>query len=136
MSNLEAAPAEVTCGASHSVGAEVLRPREVPLGGPEGDPGTAHAPATATLVWSVRGVSSTTTGPVSAHMDVPPHPHTGLQTVSWLFRSGEVGAPRQLRGACGRAARRAESDDRGRGHLSAPKCRSSRTRLCTVCSCG
>ncbi len=28
-------------------------------------------------------------GPVSARMDVPPHPHTGLQTVSWLF-SGEV----------------------------------------------
>jgi quercetin 2,3-dioxygenase len=28
-------------------------------------------------------------GPASARMDVPPHPHTGLQTVSWLF-SGEV----------------------------------------------
>jgi redox-sensitive bicupin YhaK (pirin superfamily) len=28
-------------------------------------------------------------GPVRARMDVPPHPHTGLQTVSWLF-SGEV----------------------------------------------
>ncbi len=23
-------------------------------------------------------------------MDVPPHPHTGLQTVSWLFRGGEI----------------------------------------------
>lgn len=28
-------------------------------------------------------------GPASARMDVPPHPHTGLQTVSWLF-GGEV----------------------------------------------
>lgn len=28
-------------------------------------------------------------GPVRAKMDVPPHPHTGLQTASWLF-SGEV----------------------------------------------
>jgi redox-sensitive bicupin YhaK (pirin superfamily) len=28
-------------------------------------------------------------GPAAARMDVPPHPHTGLQTVSWLF-SGEV----------------------------------------------
>lgn len=28
-------------------------------------------------------------GPTPAQMDVPPHPHTGLQTVSWLF-SGEV----------------------------------------------
>jgi quercetin 2,3-dioxygenase len=27
-------------------------------------------------------------GPVSARMDVPPHPHTGLQTVSWLFGGG------------------------------------------------
>lgn len=28
-------------------------------------------------------------GPAHTRMDVPPHPHTGLQTVSWLF-SGEV----------------------------------------------
>jgi quercetin 2,3-dioxygenase len=27
-------------------------------------------------------------GPVNAKMDVPPHPHTGLQTVSWLFSGG------------------------------------------------
>jgi redox-sensitive bicupin YhaK (pirin superfamily) len=27
-------------------------------------------------------------GPVTAKMDVPPHPHTGLQTVSWLFSGG------------------------------------------------
>jgi len=27
-------------------------------------------------------------GPVRARMDVPPHPHTGLQTVSWLFSGG------------------------------------------------
>ena len=27
-------------------------------------------------------------GPASARMDVAPHPHTGLQTVSWLFSGG------------------------------------------------
>jgi quercetin 2,3-dioxygenase len=53
MSNLEAAPAEVACGASQVAGTEVLHPREVPLGG-------------------LRA----------------PHPHTGLQTVSWLFSGG------------------------------------------------
>ena len=43
-------------------------------------------------------------------MDVPPHPHTGLQTVSWLFeRRGR--APRQRRRARAGAARRAEPDD-------------------------
>ena len=34
MSNLEAAPAEVACGASQVAGTEVLHPQEVPLSGP------------------------------------------------------------------------------------------------------
>jgi quercetin 2,3-dioxygenase len=63
MSNTDTAPAEVACAAS--VFAGVLHPREVPLGGPR--------------AIRVRGGTG---------MDVPPHPHTGLQTASWLFSGG------------------------------------------------
>jgi quercetin 2,3-dioxygenase len=88
MSNLEAAPAEVACSASRAAGIEVLRPREVPLGGPRA------LRVQRTLPQRQRSLIGAWCfidhyGPVSARMDVPPHPHTGLQTVSWLF-SGEV----------------------------------------------
>ena len=88
MSNLEPAPVEVACAASPSAGIEVLRPREVPLGGPRAM--RVHR----TLPQRQRSLIGAWCfidhyGPASARMDVPPHPHTGLQTVSWLF-SGEV----------------------------------------------
>ena len=50
----------------------------------------------------------------SGGMDLPPHPHTGLQTVSWLF-AGRAGAPRQRRQHRHGAARRDEPDDRRLG---------------------
>jgi redox-sensitive bicupin YhaK (pirin superfamily) len=90
VSNTDAAPAEVACVASSFTG--VLHPREVPLGGPRAIRVRRTLPQRERSLigaWcfadhygphDVRG----TTG-----MDVPPHPHTGLQTVSWLF-SGEV----------------------------------------------
>ncbi len=90
MSNTDTAPAEVACVASPFAG--VLHPREVPLGGPRAIRVRRTLPQRERSLigaWcfadhygphDVRG----TTG-----MDVPPHPHTGLQTVSWLF-SGEV----------------------------------------------
>jgi redox-sensitive bicupin YhaK (pirin superfamily) len=90
VSNTDAAPAEVACVASPFAG--VLHPREVPLGGPRAIRVRRTLPQRERSLigaWcfadhygphDVRG----TTG-----MDVPPHPHTGLQTVSWLF-SGEV----------------------------------------------
>ena len=90
MSNIDAAPAEVACVASPFAG--VLHPREVPLGGPRAIKVRRTLPQRERSLigaWcfadhygphDVRG---------SAGMDVPPHPHTGLQTVSWLF-SGEV----------------------------------------------
>ena len=97
----------------------MLHPREVPLGGPRAIRVRRTLPQRERSLigaWcfadhygphDVRG---------GAGMDVPPHPHTGLQTVSWLF-SGEV----EHRDSAGRArdgaARRAEPDDRGRGHL-------------------
>ncbi len=88
MSNLEPAPVEVACAASPSAGIEVLRPREVPLGGPRAM--RVHR----TLPQRHRSLIGAWCfidhyGPAPARMDVPPHPHTGLQTVSWLF-SGEV----------------------------------------------
>lgn len=88
MSNLETAPAEVACRASRVAGIEVLRPREVPLGGPRAIQVRRTLPQRQrSLIGAWCFVDHY--GPVSARMDVPPHPHTGLQTVSWLF-SGEV----------------------------------------------
>jgi quercetin 2,3-dioxygenase len=90
MSNAEAAPAEVACAASPFAG--VLHPREVPLGGPRAIRVRRTLPQRERSLigaWcfadhygphDVRGGQG---------MDVPPHPHTGLQTVSWLF-DGEV----------------------------------------------
>ncbi|OSC31691.1 pirin [Mycobacterium vulneris] len=92
MSNLEAAPAEVACAASQQFDAsamvEVLRPREVPLGGPRAIRVQRILPQRQrSLVGAWCFIDRY--GPVAGRMDVPPHPHTGLQTVSWLF-SGEV----------------------------------------------
>lgn len=88
MSNLETAPAEVACCAAKGAGIEVLHPREVPLGGPRAIRVQRTLPQRQrSLIGAWCFVDHY--GPVSAHMDVAPHPHTGLQTVSWLF-SGEV----------------------------------------------
>lgn len=88
MSNLESAPIEVACAASPSVGTEVLRPREVPLGGPRAMRVRRTLPQRQrSLIGAWCFIDHY--GPASVRMDVPPHPHTGLQTVSWLF-SGEV----------------------------------------------
>jgi quercetin 2,3-dioxygenase len=90
VSNTDTAPAEVACVASPFAG--VLHPREVPLGGPRAIRVRRTLPQRERSLigaWcfadhygphDVRGGTG---------MDVPPHPHTGLQTVSWLF-SGEV----------------------------------------------
>jgi redox-sensitive bicupin YhaK (pirin superfamily) len=87
MSNLEAAPAEVECSAAQIVGTEVLHPREVPLGGPRAIRVQRTLPQQQrSLIGAWCFVDHY--GPVSASMDVPPHPHTGLQTASWLFSGG------------------------------------------------
>jgi redox-sensitive bicupin YhaK (pirin superfamily) len=90
VSNTDTAPAELACAASTFAG--VLHPREVPLGGPRAIRVRRTLPQRdRSLIgaWcfadhygphNVRGGTG---------MDVPPHPHTGLQTVSWLF-TGEV----------------------------------------------
>jgi redox-sensitive bicupin YhaK (pirin superfamily) len=92
MSNLETEPAEVACSASQvarvSPVVQVLHPREVPLGGPRALKVRRTLPLRQrSLIGAWCFVDHY--GPVRARMDVPPHPHTGLQTVSWLF-SGEL----------------------------------------------
>ncbi|UBV15352.1 pirin family protein [Mycolicibacterium fortuitum] len=87
MSNTDTAPAEVTCANSEFTG--VLHPREVPLGGPRA------LLVRRTLPQRDRSMIGAWCfadhyGPHDVRaagkgMDVPPHPHTGLQTVSWLF---------------------------------------------------
>jgi quercetin 2,3-dioxygenase len=90
VSNTEAAPDELACGASPFAG--VLHAREVPLGGPRAIrvrrtlPQRERSLIGAWCFVDHYGPQDLGTGP---GMDVPPHPHTGLQTVSWLF-SGEV----------------------------------------------
>lgn len=94
MSNVEADPTEVDCppsGRSESPPPQTLKPREVPLGGPR--------------AMRVRRVlphrQIRTIGPwcfvdhygpelaAETPMVVPPHPHVGLQTLTWLME-GEV----------------------------------------------
>jgi quercetin 2,3-dioxygenase len=90
VSNTDTAPAEVACAASPFAG--VLHPREVPLGGPRAIrvrrtlPQRERSLIGAWCFADHYGPHDVRSGP---GMDVPPHPHTGLQTVSWLF-SGEV----------------------------------------------
>ncbi|TNC26523.1 pirin family protein [Amycolatopsis alkalitolerans] len=89
MSNLEQAPPELVCqdrpGAN---GVTVLAARDVPLGGPRA------IRVRRTLPQRQRSLIGAWCfadhyGPANTAMDVAPHPHTGLQTASWLFR-GEV----------------------------------------------
>jgi len=92
MSNLETAPAEVACSASHLGGLEVLRPREVPLGGPRAILVRRTLPQRQRSLigaWCFADHYGPHDLRRSSGMDVAPHPHTGLQTISWLF-SGEV----------------------------------------------
>jgi redox-sensitive bicupin YhaK (pirin superfamily) len=94
VSNTEVAPDEVACGAEPlaTVSTEVLHPREVPLGGPRAIrvrrtlPQRDRSMVGAWCFADHYGPHDVTGG---SGMDVPPHPHTGLQTVSWLF-AGEI----------------------------------------------
>ena len=91
MSNLETAPAEVACGAPRVSSAlppvHVLHPREVPLGGPRAMRVQRTLPQRQrSLIGAWCFIDHY--GPASARMDVAPHPHTGLQTVTWLFSGG------------------------------------------------
>ncbi|KIF04021.1 pirin [Streptomyces sp. RSD-27] len=73
-------------------GVEVLTARDVPLGGPRAMTVRRTLPQRArTLIgaWCFADHYGPDRVADSGGMDVAPHPHTGLQTVSWLF-SGEI----------------------------------------------
>ncbi|MEO3868055.1 pirin family protein [Nonomuraea sp. B12E4] len=88
MSNLELDPREIRCGTDAGTDGEVLPGREVPLGGPRAMSVSRTLPgAHRRMIGAWCFVDAY--GPQRAAMRVPPHPHTGLQTVSWLVE-GEV----------------------------------------------
>ncbi|MEU3844752.1 pirin family protein [Streptomyces sp. NPDC028635] len=96
MSNTEALPAPVPCGGEAGgpppADIEVLTPRDVPLGGPRAMRVRRTLPQRArTLIgaWCFADHYGPDDVASSGGMDVAPHPHIGLQTVSWLF-SGEI----------------------------------------------
>ena len=92
MSNLEKDPAEVLLDDRPATGVEVLEPREVPLGGSRALMVRRTLPQRArSLVgaWCFVDSYGPTPAPHARTMDTSPHPHTGLQTVSWLYR-GEI----------------------------------------------
>ncbi|MFF3785803.1 pirin family protein [Streptomyces sp. NPDC001933] len=71
---------------------EILTARDVPLGGPRAMTVRRTLPQRArTLIgaWCFADHYGPDRVADSGGMDVAPHPHTGLQTVSWLF-SGEI----------------------------------------------
>ncbi|HEY2225228.1 pirin family protein [Actinomycetospora sp.] len=105
MSNVETAPDEMVCGeqdvaptessapaSREPVAVEILTPREVPLGGPRAMTVRRTLPQRRrSLIGAWCFVDHYGPDDVGATggMDVAPHPHTGLATVSWLF-TGEV----------------------------------------------
>lgn len=93
MSNQERDPAEVSLvDAPASAAVEVLEPRDVPLGGPRAMAVRRTLPQRARSLigaWCFLDHYGPDDVTRSGGMDVPPHPHTGLQTVSWLF-AGEI----------------------------------------------
>ncbi|MGB5935374.1 MAG: pirin family protein [Ornithinimicrobium sp.] len=93
MTNPEPRPVEATLESGpQCTGLEVLAPRDVPLGGPRAMRVRRTLPQRErSLVGSWCFVDHYGPNDVQATggMQVPPHPHTGLSTVSWLF-SGVV----------------------------------------------
>jgi redox-sensitive bicupin YhaK (pirin superfamily) len=96
MSNVEARPEELRCDAAEQPsGVEVLMPREVPLGGPRAMTVRRTLPQrgrTFVGAWCFAdhyGPDDVAAEHPARGMNVPPHPHCGLQTASWLFR-GDV----------------------------------------------
>lgn len=88
MSNLEPDPQETVCGGTTLTEPELLTPREVPLGGPRAmlvRRTLPHRDRRMVGAWCFvdhYGPDDVTRGP---GMQVPPHPHTRVQTVSWLL---------------------------------------------------
>lgn len=93
MSNTEAVPREMLCEAAGApADIEILAPRAVPLGGPRAmDVRRTLPQRQRSLIgaWCFLDHYGPDRVGATGGMRVPRHPHTGLQTVSWLF-TGEV----------------------------------------------
>ncbi|WP_333618002.1 pirin family protein [Dietzia sp.] len=106
MSNVEDRPEEIVCRAggdadddseasvraAGGVPVEILSSREVPLGGPRAMLVRRTLPQRRRSLigaWCFADHYGPEDVSTSGGMDVAPHPHTGLQTVSWLF-AGEI----------------------------------------------
>lgn len=101
MTNLEAVATERVCtpgagadpgGGGLPAGFELLEPRDVPLGGIRAMSVRRTLPQRARSfvgAWCFLDHYGPDDVAATGGMRVPPHPHTGLQTVSWLF-SGEI----------------------------------------------
>ncbi|WP_223162665.1 pirin family protein [Nocardioides antri] len=92
MSNEEARPDELVCTGAEAAGVEIMTPREVPLGGPRAMTVRRTLPQRERSLigaWCFLDHYGPDLVSDSGGMTVAPHPHTGLQTVSWLFE-GEV----------------------------------------------
>ncbi|MGH8828291.1 MAG: pirin family protein, partial [Jiangellaceae bacterium] len=97
MSNLETQPRELTCDSHDAVTdpaalVEILTPREVPLGGPRAMTVRRTLPQRQRSLigaWCFLDHYGPDSVSETGGMVVPPHPHTGLQTVSWLL-TGEI----------------------------------------------
>jgi redox-sensitive bicupin YhaK (pirin superfamily) len=92
MSNLEQRPPELTCASASAAAVEIMVPRDVPLGGPRAMRVRRTLPQRhRSLIGAWCFVDHYGPDDVTATggMSVAPHPHTGLQTASWLF-TGEI----------------------------------------------
>jgi quercetin 2,3-dioxygenase len=92
MSNEEARPDEVVCTPVGAAGVEVMTPREVPLGGLRAMTVRRTLPQRQRSLigaWCFLDHYGPDEVADTGGMSVAPHPHTGLQTVSWLF-TGEI----------------------------------------------
>ncbi|GAB3041826.1 pirin family protein [Parafrigoribacterium mesophilum] len=98
MSNLEKDPPELVCAASATATGvveapiQLLEPRMVPLGGPRAMTVRRTLPQRSRSLigaWCFIDHYGPDDVAATGGMVVPPHPHTGLQTVSWLF-AGEI----------------------------------------------
>lgn len=99
MSDTETVPVELTCpgGAPGTGGVEVLSAREVPLGGPRAMTVRRTLPQRKRSLigaWCFADHYGPAAVDRGGGMDVPPHPHTGLQTATWLFAGSGPGQPR------------------------------------------
>ena len=96
VSNLEKDPLELVAdGEPQAIGSsrvEILHARDVPLGGPRAMNVRRTLPQRQRSTiggWCFADHYGPMDVSATGGMDVPPHPHTGLQTVSWLF-AGEI----------------------------------------------